>query len=58
MDNLDDIKERILRDGFAVVDNIFENEEIERLRQVISQIDNPKTTLRKTSDLFAIRRFF
>jgi ectoine hydroxylase-related dioxygenase (phytanoyl-CoA dioxygenase family) len=58
MDNLDDIKEKIALEGFAVIDNVFKDEEIDKLLQVISQIDSSKPTFRKTSDLFAIRQFF
>lgn len=52
------IKEKILNDGFAVIENIFPNEEVKKLLQAISEVDTSRQTVRKTSDLFAIRQFF
>jgi ectoine hydroxylase-related dioxygenase (phytanoyl-CoA dioxygenase family) len=52
-----DIKEKILSDGFAVIDNVFTTEEINSILQIISQVDTCKPTFRKTADLFAIRQF-
>lgn len=50
-------KEKILNDGFAVLNNIFSDEEIENLFQAISKIDTSRQTVRKSSGLFAIRQF-
>jgi len=50
-------KEKISGDGFAVINNIFTDEEIESLLQAISKVDTSRQTVRKTSDLFAIRQF-
>jgi hypothetical protein len=50
-------KEKILTDGFAVLNNIFSDEEVDNLFQAISKIDTSRQTVRKTSDLFAIRQF-
>src|SRR5688572_3892979 len=52
------IKDNISSDGFAILDNIFTDEEIENLLQAISKVDTSRQTVRKTSDLFAIRQFF
>jgi len=52
-----DIKEKILTDGFAVIENVFNENEIESLLLVIAKADISKPTFRKTSDLFAIRQF-
>ena len=57
MDTPYDIKERILSDGFAVIDNVFTTEEINSIIHAISQVDTTKPTFRKTADLFAIRQF-
>ena len=57
MDTPNDIKENILRDGFAIIDNVFTNEEIDSLLLTISQADTSRATFRKTNDLFAIRQF-
>jgi ectoine hydroxylase-related dioxygenase (phytanoyl-CoA dioxygenase family) len=53
-----DIKEKISRDGFAIVENIFTDEEINKILSAISQADNSKPTFRKTTALIAIRQFF
>ncbi len=50
-------KEKILTDGFALLNNIFSDEEIENLFQTISKIDTSWQTVCKSSDLFAIRQF-
>jgi hypothetical protein len=51
------IKEEISTDGFAIVDHIFTDKEIDSLLLAISQVDPSKPTFRKSSDLFAIRQF-
>ena len=52
------VKEKWLVEGFAVIENIFTDKEIESLVQVISKVDTSRQTFRKTTDLFAIRQFF
>ena len=51
------MKENILNKGFAIVDNVFTDEEINDLLLTISQADTSKPTFCKTNDLFAIRQF-
>lgn len=51
------IKEKISSDGFAIIDTVFTDEEIDGLLQAISKVDTSRQTVRKTSDLFAIRQF-
>jgi len=51
-------KEKIVSEGFAIIDNIFTDEENEHLVQIISKADTSKPTFRKTTDLFALRQFF
>jgi len=58
MEAYNNIKEQILSEGFAVIDNIFSNEEIDHLVTIISKADSTNLTFRKTNDLFAIRQFF
>ncbi len=58
MDTLNDIKEKISNDGFAIVDNFFTDEEIDSLLLTISRVDISRPSFRKTSELFAIRQFF
>lgn len=43
--------------GFAVVENIYTEEEIQAILKAISQADTNRGTFRKSSDLFAIRQF-
>ncbi|MEP6712153.1 MAG: phytanoyl-CoA dioxygenase family protein [Ferruginibacter sp.] len=52
-----DSKEKIFADGFAIIENVFKNKEIDLLLQTISKVDSAKPTFRKTTDLFAIRQF-
>jgi ectoine hydroxylase-related dioxygenase (phytanoyl-CoA dioxygenase family) len=58
MDSCFVIKEKIADKGFAVMDDVFTEIEIDRLVQVISQADISKSTFRKNTHLFAIRQFF
>ncbi len=51
------MKEKILKDGFAVFENIFTNEEVDDILSAISEVNTSNPTFRKTADLFAIRQF-
>lgn len=55
--NLQQYKQDIADKGFSVISNIFSEEEIERISDVIDRIDTSKETFRKSEDLFAIRQF-
>lgn len=55
--NLQNHKGSIQENGFTVINNIFSNEEIEKISEVIQNIDTSKETFRKSKDLFAIRQF-
>lgn len=57
MDKPYDSKEKLISDGFAIIDNVFTSDEIASILQAISQVDTTKPTFRKTNDLFAIRQF-
>jgi ectoine hydroxylase-related dioxygenase (phytanoyl-CoA dioxygenase family) len=57
MDNLTKNLEKILNDGFAIVEDIYTPDEIESIIATINKVDQSKDTFRKTDDLFAIRRF-
>ncbi len=46
-----------LIDGFAIVDNIYKTEEVDKILQQINQANSDKETFRKSADLFAIRQF-
>lgn len=52
------IRETISNEGFAIVENVFTEDEIDDLLLTISQADTSKPTFRKTAELFAIRQFF
>ncbi len=58
MYNYQNIAENIANYGFATVEAVYSNAEIDSLLQVLAQIDSNKATFRKTTDLFAIRQFF
>ncbi len=52
------ITKSITNNGFATIDAVFTDVQIESLLQVLSTVDTNKPTFRKTADLFAIRQFF
>ncbi len=54
---LQESREQIAKDGFAVINNVFQEDEIESLLSCISQVDKSNPSFRKTNDLFAIRQF-
>lgn len=55
--NLQQHKNTIADKGFSVISNVFSTEEIEKISEVIQNIDTSKETFRKSEDLFAIRQF-
>lgn len=55
--NLQNHKNQIADKGFSVISDVFSTEEIEKISQVIQNIDTSKETFRKSEDLFAIRQF-
>lgn len=55
--NLQQHKNTIADKGFSVISNVFSTEEIEKISEVIKNIDTSKETFRKSEDLFAIRQF-
>lgn len=57
MYTLYEIKEKLLCNGFIIIDDVFTTEEVDPLLDTISQVDTTKPTFRKTNDLFAIRQF-
>jgi len=50
-------KEYILEKGFTVINNVFSDEEVEKITHLIQNIDTSKENFRKSEDLFAIRQF-
>lgn len=57
MDILMDMNNEISSEGFSIISNIYNNDEIEQILDVINQVDTSKETFRKSVDLFAIRQF-
>ncbi|MBD8080825.1 phytanoyl-CoA dioxygenase family protein [Chryseobacterium caseinilyticum] len=55
--NLVHKKSEISELGFTVIEKVFSDSEIEKISQVIQDIDTSKETFRKSEDLFAIRQF-
>ncbi|MGE4514469.1 MAG: hypothetical protein AB7E26_11730 [Chryseobacterium sp.] len=55
--NLQNHKDSIQEKGFTIINNIFSDEEIEKISGVIQNMDTSKETFRKSDDLFAIRQF-
>ena len=43
--------------GFVTINDIFSDDEVEKILQLINQADTSRKTFRKSADLFAIRQF-
>lgn len=50
-------KQPLVETGFTIINNVFTAEEVAAIIDAISSIDTSGPAFRKTSDLFAIRRF-
>ena len=50
-------KTEISQKGFTIINDVFSEEEINQIIDVIDSIDTSKETFRKSEDLFAIRQF-
>jgi ectoine hydroxylase-related dioxygenase (phytanoyl-CoA dioxygenase family) len=50
-------KINLIENGFATVNHIYSDQEVEQILNAINHADNDKETFRKSSDLFAIRQF-
>jgi ectoine hydroxylase-related dioxygenase (phytanoyl-CoA dioxygenase family) len=50
-------RERIFKDGYTILPDIFSSEEINRILSAIQTVDTSNPTFKKSSDLFAIRQF-
>jgi ectoine hydroxylase-related dioxygenase (phytanoyl-CoA dioxygenase family) len=58
MSYLAEHRERILKDGFTTIEDIYSCDEVNDIISTINNADQSKDTFRKTDDLFAIRQFF
>lgn len=56
--NAEALKEEIESSGFAIVEDVFADKQIDAILSAINRADCNKPTFRKTTDLFAIRQFF
>lgn len=52
------IQESVAINGFAVINDVYTNQEIENILTDISETDSSSPAFRKTTDLFAIRQLF
>ncbi|WP_292008304.1 phytanoyl-CoA dioxygenase family protein [Chryseobacterium sp.] len=50
-------KQEVLHDGYAIIENVFSDDEITKISEEIQKIDTSKENFRKSEDLFAIRQF-
>ncbi|NRF37218.1 phytanoyl-CoA dioxygenase family protein [Pedobacter foliorum] len=50
-------KAQIEEQGFTTITNVFADEQVEEILQLINQSDTSRKTFRKSADLFAIRQF-
>jgi ectoine hydroxylase-related dioxygenase (phytanoyl-CoA dioxygenase family) len=50
-------KQHLQQEGYAIIDNVFSEAEVAAIIETIDNIDTSGAAFRKTSDLFAIRRF-
>lgn len=57
LNNLENHKSHILEYGFAVINNVFSQKELEEINHILQNIDTSKENFRKSEDLFAIRQF-
>lgn len=57
MTEWEDYKKQIEDNGFAVINNVFSEEEIDMILKGIEDADTSGDTFRKSEDLFAIRQF-
>ncbi len=57
MQELQNHKTEISEKGFTIINDVFSEEEINQIINVIESIDTSKETFRKSEDLFAIRQF-
>ncbi len=51
-------KDAITGEGFAVVENIYSKQEVAQIIEAINRLNSSSPTFRKSKDLFAIRQFF
>jgi len=49
--------QRVKEQGFCILENVYSSEEVQRIIEKIEGVDPIGAAFRKTSDLFAIRRF-
>ncbi len=57
MDNLTSHRQEFSEKGYTIVEDIFNDFEIENIASIINETDMSNPTFRKSNDLFAIRQF-
>ena len=54
---MNNLTKQLIKDGFAIIEDIYTANEVKSIIAAINKADQSRNTFRKTSDLFAIRRF-
>ena len=57
MDSPSPIQSNIQQNGFAIIEDVFAEADVSALLDCIDQVDHTNPAVRKTKDVFAIRRF-
>lgn len=57
MVNTERYNHQITENGFAILDKIYSEKEVEEILSAIDKVDKDKETFRKLTDIFAIRQF-
>jgi ectoine hydroxylase-related dioxygenase (phytanoyl-CoA dioxygenase family) len=55
---IESVIKEVEHSGFVVIENIFSDDEVEAILDIIRQADTSRPAFRRTTELFAIRRFF
>lgn len=57
METLINHKQQIQQKGYTVIEDVYSENQVSNVLDIIDQLDTSKPTFRKTNDLFAIRQF-
>ena len=56
-ENQKEFNQFLKENGFAIVDSVYNQKELNKIKTFINKLDISKPIFRKTEDLFAIRQF-
>lgn len=51
------MKQDFISNGFAIINDVFSQKEVDAIVDTIEQVDSTRPTFRRSADLFAIRQF-